>query len=65
MENSPAALSVSEAAKYVGLGRTNLYELIRCGELPVVRIGGRTLVRRADALLLAHVTFPSAKAEER
>jgi len=32
-------LTPEEAARAVGLGRTKLYELLRCGELESVQIG--------------------------
>lgn len=32
-------LKADEAATYLGLGRSKLYELIAAGELPLVRIG--------------------------
>lgn len=44
VEEAPAAgepllISVPEAARLLGLGRTKLYELIATGEIEVVRIG--------------------------
>jgi excisionase family DNA binding protein len=56
MTIAPAALSISDAAQYLGIGRTKLYEYINAGTLPVVRFGKRTLVRRVDldALLTAN-----------
>lgn len=38
------ALSVEEAAKYLSLGRTKMFELIRKGELQTIKIGRRRLV---------------------
>ena len=35
----PALLRVDEAATYLAIGRTTLYELIGRGELPTVHIG--------------------------
>jgi excisionase family DNA binding protein len=35
---------VPEAAAQLGIGRSTLYELVRKGELDVVRIGSRTLI---------------------
>jgi excisionase family DNA binding protein len=46
--NSKISYSVREAAEASGLGRTTLYELIKAGELRPVKIGTRTLIRRAD-----------------
>ncbi len=44
--------SVNEAAAVAGIGRTKLYELINEGELPLVKIGTRTLIRRVDLEVL-------------
>ncbi|MGH2682725.1 MAG: helix-turn-helix domain-containing protein [Actinomycetota bacterium] len=41
-------LRVEAAAILLGIGRTTMYELIRRRAIPVVRIGRRTLVHRAD-----------------
>ncbi len=67
MDVTPAALSISEAARFLGLGRTKLYELIQHGDLPVVHLGGRTLIRRldAEALLNAHKFVAISTAEKR
>lgn len=53
----PISYSVREAARIIGLGKTKLYELIKAGRLPIVKIGDRTLVRRCDleALLDCHL----------
>ena len=40
--------SVAEAATQLGIGRTLVYDLIRCGELPSIKIGERRLVARVD-----------------
>ncbi len=65
MDITPAAFSISEAARFIGLGRTKLYELIQRGELPVVRLGGRTLIRRidAEALLETHARLAASTKE--
>lgn len=41
-------LRVEAAAILLGIGRTTMYELIRRRDIPVVRIGRRTLVHRDD-----------------
>lgn len=46
---SPAVLTVSEAAIYFRISRASIWRLLRNGGLPKTRIGGRTLIRRADA----------------
>jgi excisionase family DNA binding protein len=42
------AYSINEAAKVLSIGRTTLYHLINAGELKVVKLGSRTLVRHED-----------------
>ncbi len=56
MEVTPAAYSIADAAKYIGIGKTKIYELINSGVLPVVHFGKRSVVRRVDldALLIAN-----------
>jgi excisionase family DNA binding protein len=43
----PEAVSIEEARRLFGIGRTKLYELIRDGVLPTVKLGKRRLVRPA------------------
>jgi excisionase family DNA binding protein len=38
------AIGISETCKAIGLSRSSVFELIRQGKIPVVRIGRRTLV---------------------
>lgn len=40
--------SVAEAAKICGIGRTMFYSLVNQGRLPIVKLRGRTLVKRSD-----------------
>ncbi len=49
MENAPAAFSIINAARYLGISRANVYRLINAGAITPVKIGHRTLVRRVDA----------------
>ena len=57
MANQPdigrRTLTVPEAARVLGIGRSAAYEAVRTGEIPVVRIGKRILVPRValDRLL--------------
>jgi len=46
--NTPLVLSIPEAARAVGLGRTSLYEAIRCGKLNARKHGRRTLILVTD-----------------
>jgi len=48
MATTPAALAPAQAAEYLGIGRTLVYDLIRSGELPTVKIGRRTVLRTLD-----------------
>lgn len=41
----PLTISVSEAARVIGLGKTRTWALISSGELAAVKLGRRTLVR--------------------
>ncbi|MCW2315706.1 hypothetical protein M2322_001240 [Rhodoblastus acidophilus] len=43
------ALSINGFCQRYALGRTKTYELIGAGDLPVVKIGKKTLIRVADA----------------
>ena len=42
------SFTIKEAAALTGVGRTTLYKLVNRGELPLVKIGLRSLVRRSD-----------------
>jgi excisionase family DNA binding protein len=44
----PLAVSVAQGAKAIGVSRSKFYELLRKGELPLIKIGSRSLVRVAD-----------------
>ena len=48
--NTPKiAYSINEACQATSLGRTTIYNHIAAGRLPVIRVGGRTIIP-ADAL---------------
>lgn len=50
----PLAYTIPEAAALLGVGRTTVYELIRSGELPSIRIRrGRRVTRAAIEAYLA------------
>jgi excisionase family DNA binding protein len=40
-------MTVDEAAKALGIGRTQAYRAVQSGEIPSIRIGRRYLVPRA------------------
>ena len=44
----PALLRLPDACRFLGLGRSKVYELISQGEIEVVKVGGRTLVPMAS-----------------
>jgi excisionase family DNA binding protein len=48
------ALGVAEAARFSGIGRTTLYELMSAGKLAYTKVGSRRLIpRRGLVALLA------------
>ena len=47
-EVSKLSYTIDEVVAASGLGRTTIYELIKRGELPRVKVGSRTLIRRQD-----------------
>lgn len=48
----PLAISIKDAAKALGLGRTSIYAMIADGRLEVFKVGRRTLVRMESILRL-------------
>ena len=47
MENTQA-LSIAQAAKLLGVGRSTFYEIVKSGHIPVRKLGRRSLVLRSD-----------------
>lgn len=45
----PLAYRVSPFCRVIGIGRSTFYELVKRGEIRVVKIGGRTLVPASEA----------------
>ena len=45
---SPLAVNPTKGAKVLGVSRSKFYELLKDGELPLIKIGSRSLVRIAD-----------------
>lgn len=41
----PLAISIKDAAKALGLGRTSIYQMIKDGRLEAFKLGRRTLVK--------------------
>jgi excisionase family DNA binding protein len=53
------SVTVAEAARFTGLGRTSLYDLMTAGELTYTKVGARRLIpRRALVELLARNATP-------
>ena len=44
----PLLVSINEAARIVGLGRSKTYELIKTNELRLIKVGARSLVAMSD-----------------
>jgi excisionase family DNA binding protein len=44
----PLAVSIPEAARLAGIGRSSLYEAINKGDLPIRKCGRRSLVLLTD-----------------
>lgn len=42
--NTPISYTIEEAVKITGLGRTRLYQELKSGRLPAVKLGRRTLI---------------------
>ncbi|MEM1380883.1 MAG: helix-turn-helix domain-containing protein [Pseudomonadota bacterium] len=56
----PIALSPTEAARALSVGRTTLYRLINEGKLKTTKIGARTLVLTKCIKALAEPETPEA-----
>jgi excisionase family DNA binding protein len=46
--NRPLAVAPAEAARMLSIGKTRLYLMIGNKEIPVIKIGRRTLIRVRD-----------------
>jgi excisionase family DNA binding protein len=55
-ETRPLAHNVSHAVRVTGISRSLLYDLIKRGELAIIKIGRRTLIAEDDleALIARH-----------
>ena len=49
------AYRIEEACHALGIGRTSLYELVKSGELKLIKIAGRSLVPRSEIERLTRV----------
>ena len=46
LQEAPAGLSVEDAAAYIGVGQTLMWDLVLKGEVKSVKIGRRRIIRR-------------------
>lgn len=44
MEAPPFAMSLNDAARWIGVSRSTIYRLVARGEIPRIKIGRRTVV---------------------
>ena len=49
MDTPTENVSIGEAVRLFGIGRTKLYELIQRGDIEAIKLGRRTLVRARSA----------------
>lgn len=56
-------LTVPEVARYLGIGTTKAWELVKCGSIPSFRPGGR-IVRVRKEELLAWIKAQEQKTKE-
>ena len=43
-----STVSIAQAARMIGIGRSTLYAIIKDGQLPVRKLGKRSLILRED-----------------
>ena len=53
---SGGTLSVRDAAEYLSIGRTKIYELINTNQIETIKLGRRRLVKRNSLLKLVGET---------
>lgn len=44
MDTQTENISIGEAVRRFGIGRTKIYELIQCGKIEAFKLGRRTLI---------------------
>lgn len=49
------AYPINEGCHKLGIGRTSLYELVKSGQLKLIKIAGRSLVPRSEIERLTRV----------
>ena len=60
MDSQKMALSVREVSELLGLGRTAVYEAVRNGQMPSIKVGSRILVPRAALEAMLRTTDSNA-----
>ena len=55
-EDGRRAVSVEQAAHYIGLGRSSMYKAVAAGQIKAVRVGSRWLVPVAEIERLTAVS---------
>ncbi|MBV1701714.1 MAG: helix-turn-helix domain-containing protein [Hyphomicrobiales bacterium] len=50
---TPIAYQVGQFCHLLGISRTTFYELLKSGKIKAMKLGGRTLIPRAEAERLA------------
>ena len=55
-----AAYPFPEASHKLGIGRTSLYELVRRGEIKMIKIAGRSLIPASEIARLTRVDQQAA-----
>jgi excisionase family DNA binding protein len=53
----PDVLTVDEAAKILRISRSTAYAAVRKGDLPVLRIGRRILIPKANLMTVLDMSF--------
>jgi excisionase family DNA binding protein len=57
------AFTVREFCEWARIGHSKFYDLVKSGELPVVKIGGKTLIRVSDGQALLDKNVRSSAQE--
>lgn len=64
MQSEASVFTILEAAKFLRVGRSTIYNLIRSGDLPIRKLGHRSLILRDDLVrLLEHLPKSTDKHE--
>ena len=59
----PIFLSIPDACRVLGVGRSKLYELISSGDITIRKIGRKTLIPREDLMSFAARLAGNVKSE--